>query len=234
MSIQPDLSKFPELSDELKKQCIDELNTYIWDNHWNNLANKKELIQQAVTLSDKLNYPYGIAFSILNTGVFYCVLESFEAVPHLVNALHLFQELNDYKGTIRALNALGISYKQAALYDKCMDYFQEVVSIAEKHHDEKYRVTAYINMANSYFQLGNYSQAKSILLNLLEISHKVDIGRNLISIYHFLGNTSLKLDEMNEALDFFTKALEICMKFGQNLQEPFCLTNLGDYYRITG
>ncbi len=117
MEKKQDLSNFYKLSDESKKQRIDEINEFIYYDLYKGVGNEKQIIQKLHDCSKELDYTRGIAFSELNLGNYFCSLESYEGIPHLNKSLALFKKIGDSR-ILRSLLNLGSSYMFASLYNR--------------------------------------------------------------------------------------------------------------------
>ncbi len=230
----PDLSDFSELSGDAKKQRIDDMNNYLWDNNWSEIEKKKEIILEVIEFSEQINYIEGLAFSTLILGVFFCNKESIEAIPYLNRSLTLYQSIRDSTGTIRCKNNLGNIYRYAGLFDKSLDYYQEAASLAEETGNLYYQAMTCINIGMVYSDLKNDLQAKPFLFKALKITQNYDLGDGVIHLYQVLGDVLYRLGELKNAQEYYIKALDSSRKFNQTSLEPYCLTNLGEYYQIEG
>ncbi len=234
MSNIPDLSDFSKLSREAQKKRIDKVNNFLWDNIYKKLENREELIQQTTSLSEGINYTEGIAFASLNMGGFLNLQKSADALPYINRALNLFKKTKNIRGIIRALNNMGFAYSNVALYEKALDYYENVVDLAEKEGDNFLLSTAYHNLGDVSLDLGNFDQAKTFLLKSLDIIQRLKIFKDIPISYLNLGIVSWKLGEKKNAREYFHLAIKMCHRYNQKFSEPGCLTSLGRFYQDQG
>ncbi len=227
-----DLSDFDQLSDNKKRERIDDVNQYLWDNIWSEIENKKEISEEVIKYSEQLDYTEGAAFSILHMAVYYSIRKSPEDLPHFKIALKLYQSINDSKGILRCLNGLGVAYKQAKLYNKALEYYSEVAFLAKKENDQNMLSAAYDNISSVYIELGNFTQAKTILLKSYEIDKTIE--GDLTNSYLSLGKVCYKMNEFENSIDYLKKALEYCHKSNQDSLLPEILNYTGKCHQELG
>ncbi len=92
---------------------------------------------------------------------------------------------------------LGLSYHHLELYEKAVDAFEFAIAI-----DETY-LPAYTNMAQTYVMMGNLRKA----IELYHESETIESADALTLCY--LGECHEKLQEYDEALQYYNKALEM-------------------------
>lgn len=130
-------------------------------------------------------------------------------------------------------NLLGDYYKRISVSDSTLKYYKKALDIAVKVDYNKYFPSIGYNIANSYWLIGNYSQALEMALqlkNFYDVNGKIEEQAHLINL---LGIIYLKLLDFSSALENLEHAARICEEKNNMGLLGVVYANIGNlYYRM--
>ncbi len=134
----------------------------------------------------------GIEEIIESASIFYEKKQYEKAINEYLNALKL-----DPK-SITCLICLGNAFSMLQQNDKAILCYEDVIKINNKIPE------AYYNKSIIFYDLKKYTQSKEALM------HAISLDSNYVEAWISLGHVSLKLNESNEAIRAYQRALDIC------------------------
>ncbi|GEM_PF-5653979 len=132
-------------------------------------------------------------------------LEFLKSIDSYNNSLKLAEKLEDHVKMANIYNYIGVSYRQLKEYDLARVYYQKVIDMKDKLGDgKKFTVgQAYHNIANTYFEQGEFDLAEENFLMTLAIQKKEE---SFIT-YMDLGELYLRQGKMEAAQNRFQQAM---------------------------
>jgi DNA-binding SARP family transcriptional activator len=127
------------------------------------------------------------------------------------------------------LNNLGMAYGVQRM-PQSITYLEQALAISRELGNGPAEAQAATNVANTYFRLGNFTEARAAAQRSIDIERKVGnrfgegIGLGI------LGGASSELGEFGEAINFLQEALAISRELGDRDFEAETLADLGDAY----
>ena len=135
--------------------------------------------------------------------------ESSKALERYLEALSIYEELEDKKGIATCYNKLGIVYRALGENEKCLGYYDKSIAISKELNDSLSIASVINNKAQIYMNLGNDKKALQCLLESLEIVKALGLHTN-VSLY--LSNLSYYYSAINDysnAMDYIDQSLAL-------------------------
>ncbi|WP_162053215.1 tetratricopeptide repeat protein [Pontibacter pamirensis] len=213
---------------------VDSLNSKAWNLRVINSNQARLYSQEALQLSESLDYSKGKAESLRTLGFCYLRLSEHEkALQHLGKAFQLFKLLDDVKGQSDVLEYRGIISRSQGDYAVSLELLFKAAELREKINYQEGKSLTNYHLGITYKYLGNYSIALDYLLQCLSISKK---NKFWMGESYSLNNIGLIYFENNDfanALVCFQKSLRIRKANGDQWGEAGCLDNIGlTFFRL--
>lgn len=165
--------------------------------------------QEALSLSQKINYKKGIAESFKFQGTANYLLGNFKnAENHYSKALVVNEEIDNKIGIMSCLSNLGSVNNVQNKYAIALQYYQKAIRIGEILKEEKNTANTYVNMGIIYSELKNYDLALFYFQKGLDLQTKLNYGPGIAAGFANIGNVYFKTKDYNKALTFYIKALD--------------------------
>jgi signal transduction histidine kinase len=164
-------------------------------------------------------------------GVVYQKQGSFDkALENQLNALKLFEELNDDIGISYSLNNIGIINQNMGLFDEAIKYQLQSIAIKEKIKDRYGLAGSYVNVGNIYLLQGNYPKAREFYLKAEKIAREIGDKEYLSNALNNLSRIYIRTNLYREALPYVDESLALRKSLGDIKGMVSCLINHGKIY----
>jgi tetratricopeptide (TPR) repeat protein len=168
-----------------------------------------EFAQQALELSESINYKTGIAEAYNNLGIFYRSKGIYDlAIDYTFNSLAIMEQIKNIKGIGRCYNLIGIIYYYLQNYQLSLEYYNKALQINIAQNDKKWIAGNYNNVGMIYEKTDEYSKSLEYYFKSLETSIELNNKNwiannygNIGSLYQVMGNP--------KSLEYFFKRLEL-------------------------
>ena len=127
------------------------------------------------------------------------------------------------------LNNLGMAYG-VQRREESLGYFEQAIALSRELGNGPGEAQAVTNIANTYFRLGNFAEARGAALRSLDIERRVGDRFGEGIALGILGSACRELGEYDEAINYLHQALEISRELGDRDGEAECLKDLGEAY----
>jgi tetratricopeptide (TPR) repeat protein len=203
-----------------------------------------EYFERSLKLKYEIGEPDTIITTLDNIGIAHAKLGHREAsIKKWEDALSLAREINDEYSEARILSNVGIQYKDLG-DQRALKYFEQALVIDKKIGNLMGVGLNSLNLADLYVQQDQDSRAlilaKEALFILSEIgSPKIQLAENVIKqlqireamkLYN-MGDECKEKGDFQEAIDYYSKALNICREVGEERGQVFALGGLGLVYQ---
>jgi len=131
-------------------------------------------------------------------------------------ALRLFQEIGDLRGSALALRGLAWAALHQASYTEARNKFQEGLATFRKLRDQVGITTTLGGLGFVLFIIGEYREAVSIHEEMLDLCREAGDQGGIARALAFLGMDSFVLREYEKARDLFRQSLAIFREIGNN------------------
>lgn len=188
---------------------VDSLLTLSKSNYGISTTKMLDYAQEALSLSQKINYKKGIAESFKFQGTANYLLGNFKnAENHYSKALVVNEEIDNKIGIMSCLSNLGSVNNVQNKYAIALQYYQKAIRIGEILKEEKNTANTYVNMGIIYSELKNYDLALFYFQKGLDLQTKLNYGPGIAAGFANIGNVYFKTKDYNKALTFYIKALD--------------------------
>jgi len=169
----------------------------------------------ALTLSEKLNYTFGIATAYNRRGGSLEKLSNYpEALKSYENALRIREELKDKKGMGSAYNNIAVLYSEQGKTLDALKNYEMAAHIREEIGDKRGLATTHGNMGIAYKELGNYEQALKHQFQSLTLSEEIGNKQGIGLSYSSIGVVYAKQKKYSDALKYQLMSLSIHKELG--------------------
>jgi serine phosphatase RsbU (regulator of sigma subunit) len=197
--------------------------------------NNMEMVNYYATLelelSQKLNYKKGIAYGLLNKGIFYWSTGSYNtALYHYKKSLRVMTELGIKKGESSCYLNIGQVNCELGNYNEALKYMFQGVKIKDEIGDKKGLSSGYNNIGNVYQYQGNGAEALKYHLKSLKIKEELQDKVGISMSYNNIGLVFSVQGKPDEALMYYKKGVAIMEELGDKQGIGNTYTNIGNIY----
>ncbi|HET6227576.1 MAG TPA: tetratricopeptide repeat protein [Bacteroidia bacterium] len=181
---------------------------YLFDLH--DHANMKKYADLELVLSQKLNYEKGIAYSLLNNGIYYWSVGEYNtALYHYKKSLKLMMNTGIRKGESSCYLNIGQVYVDQGKYKEGAEYLLKGTNLKKLLGDTRGVSTGYNNLGNVYQYQANYAEALKYHLMSLKIKEELKDNVGISMSYNNIGLVFNSQGKSDEALEYYKKAAAI-------------------------
>ena len=189
---------------------------------YRNIKKLKNLSQQLLEESEKLNDKFGEVFALNHLGLAYATLQDSQTTYELtMRALPIAKALNCPRQLGQILNSLIWFYEQTGQIEKAIETNYEIRKIAEKHNDYTLLCDVITNEAVLEFAVHqtDFETRRNNFLKVIEYSQRYDVNLPMSISLLNLSVLYLHKGEFEEALRYaeqgYQEALETDYIYGQ-------------------
>ncbi len=229
-SLEKQLVNLPE-----NTQKVDALNELSYFYHNNDIAQTFAYANEALALTNRLNYTKGKAHAFHNL----CIANSISGNSQLAmefndKVIQLADSIKAYELLINAYRAKGIIQNKASNPVLAIEFFQKSFDLAQQENYSSGIIMACFSLGNAYMELDKFEQARDYyqlaLATAKSIKNKNDLGwgnRCMARTYYDEGNYV-------KAESFFKKALEIAREIKDKRSLAFALSDFANNHLKMG
>lgn len=223
--------KLNEIEESSGVTKVNLLNALAYSLHTSDAEKTKEFAQEALILSNELNYARGIAESNKNLGIYFVVFgDSTKAEEFCRTALKEYSKLNDLSGKANILNILGVIERDKGNLKECINFHYKSLEIREKLGDKKAIGQVLDNIGNSYHSLEDYDNALEYHKKATELFEEIGYKQGLGASYNNIANCYDNSNDSVNAIKYYFKAVK-CLEDLDNKQYlANVLQNIGNIY----
>ena len=233
-------SSIDSLLNELKTTKEDTikvnlLNTLSWEYHYSDYDKANEYAQQALQLSNKVNYKKGVATSFYRIGIVHHLRGNYaKALEYYQKSLIIKEELRDKKGIAKCLMNIGSVHFRQDNYTKTLEYYQKSLIIKEELGDKQGVSTTLNNIGNVHISQGNYTKAIEYYQESLKIKKELGDKHGISSCLNNIGNVHRDQGNYTKALNYYQGSLKISEELGDKKAIANTLSSIGFSYTYQG
>ncbi|MCW3105341.1 MAG: hypothetical protein JWO09_3781 [Bacteroidetes bacterium] len=164
-----------------------------------------------------------------------------EALQNLLNALRIYNTLNNTAGIATTSNSIGNVYTEQQNYTEALKNYSLALKAYEKAGNKSGIASAYSNIGTILILQGNYTKASESISSALEIRREMNdpVGmtvcyNNLATIYYVQATAaqdkSTKQKNLDKALETYLTALTISEKADDKAANISSYTGIGNIY----
>lgn len=187
---------------------------------WDHAMNE---VLRAGYIAKEQNLPLHVGISKKLLGQCYTLTGSYEeAQIELEEALEILISLDDHRGIMESLDALGNLYFRQSKYPEASDYFERALSY---HTEEKPNYTTIGRMGLTYMNLGQHKKGIQIIEKYLKRKDPGKLHECIMSVN--LGIIQLEYGDFQGAEYNFHNGLHLSQLLGNRLFESISYGSLG-------
>ncbi|MFY9308774.1 MAG: tetratricopeptide repeat protein [Bacteroidia bacterium] len=188
--------------------------------------------QQALTLSEKVNFKKGRVEAYLWIGTAYTNKGDYENALKLL--LIALKESTDKRNTGKINNNIGLIYYAQGNYAEALRAHFASLRIRKEIEDKQGIAASYNNIGNVYYSQGNYPEALRNHFASLKLKEQFGNKLGIASSYNNIGNVYFKQKNYSEARKNHFAALDISKEIGNEQGIADSYNNIGNAYADEG
>jgi PAS domain S-box-containing protein len=191
----------------------------------------KQHAQEALKLSEELNYETGIAESYRMIGLYNKVRANYgTALDYYLKALSSFSAIDDKHGMAETLNNIGNIYKEQKKYGRALNYFQQSLDIKLEINDKRGIGISYTNLGIIAALQNDMEKATKYYGKALVIFEELDNTYRIGRLNYYIGEIYQKKSLNEKALKYYLKALNIRKSINDKNGVITCQQKIADIY----
>ena len=174
---------------------------------------------------------------------YYRETEDFDSqVECCQQVLPVFRQIGDRDGEIDTLCNLGFAYLSLYQYQEAIESYQSVLPILRQMNNQQEEANVLGNLGDAYLSLSEYQQAIDCYQQALPIFRQIGscseesralknqaFRKEALTLVH-LGSIHLTLNQFEQAIEYYRKALNCYQVYGSSLEKANTLNSLGHVY----
>ncbi len=230
-SLNAGLSKNKDWADTNKAGLLIEL---AYEYHKADPNKGLKIAEEALQLSEKLNWKNGIASASNRMGLCYWAKAEYpKALESQFKALPIFEETQNKKGIATVLGNIGLVYDGQQDYEKALEYHFKALKLNNELSDSSGVARNMGNIGMAYDAQADFKNSLDYYIKALNMyeamNDKNGMARNL-------GNIGFVYNEQGnhiKALEYHFKALQMNLALGNKILTALNYGNIGEeYYNI--
>jgi len=199
--------------DSSKVNSLNSLSTQLWQ--IGDYDRAKRYADDALTLSQKINYKKGKATAYNNIGVIYDYQGHYsEALDNYFISLKINEEINNKKGRAGCFSNIALIYDEQGLYPDALKNHYASLKIFEEIGDKKGIARTYNNIGLIYKNQGDYDEALKNYFASLKTKQEIGDKMGISVSYNNIGNTYALQENYPEALKNYLASLKLKLEIG--------------------
>jgi len=222
------LLRFKDKNDTIKVNLLNEKAIKAYSN---NIDESLQLSQQALTLSEELNFTKGKALSLRLIGNVNFYKSDFStALEYYNKSLRIYDDLENKKGIALCYNNIGDIFKTEGNFTMALEYYKKALIISEEIKDKKTVSYCYLNIGNIYINLSDYTKAMDYLIIALIKSKEIGDKRGTSTILNSFGVVYELRGEYLKSLEYYKNSLKLNKELNDILGEAYSNLNIAIIY----
>ena len=196
---------------------------------------RKKFMQEALSLSQQINYPAGEAYALAAMGYYKALDGNIQEADSLQRRAEVLAE------KISDPNLTGILFYRIGMkkvntgHKEGMDDFFKAEKIFENTNNFDKLARCQASIASAYqLNYSNYPGAMEYLMKASESAEKANSADISFTVLNSWGNLYLLLGDYENALHYMNKAADEVKKAGAEMSKTQLVNNMGEIYRLTG
>jgi tetratricopeptide (TPR) repeat protein len=171
------------------------------------------LTNECIGIYTKLAYKPGLMASYSNRGSEFDFLMQFDnSIRDLNISIELARELNDKYQEIKNISNIGVVYWHMKKPGFALRYLNRALEMSDES-DDAYNIDNTLKtIAEIYTYQKQYSKANEILVKVLKRNEELENGRQVAVIMTAMGRNLIELNEIDKAMGYLSKSLEITVR----------------------
>ncbi len=211
------------------------LSELYYGTYHNDLDLAEKYARESLRLSEKLDYPMGVAQSLYMMGSFHNTqINNDSAEVYLKKAFALYSELDYERGIFISNHLMGAIANRLGRYQKALEIFTTCIENRIKVGDSMKLAGTYIHRSNVHENMGNHRIAYNDVLSALEIYNEIDQPLWKADALYQLGVLDAIFKNYEKAADYSVQAFKIYEQYGDKKFMGTSANGIGAYYLKLG
>jgi signal transduction histidine kinase len=153
-----------------------------------------------------------------------------QSVGFGLEAINLARTYNNYVGLAKGYGFVGVAYRVLGNYSKSTDFYFNGLDIALENNLEEEQGYAYLNIANLFIYQEFHTNSIENIKRATEIAERIN-NKGMLAYANLYHGRALQLvNELDLALEFLQKSLNIRKELNLRREQAVCLKYIGDIY----
>ena len=211
---------------------VDLMNELAWELRWKDVRRALALSQQAAEHSLSLSYRRGLANSLhLQADVHMLQSSSLTAMARSLEALRLFEDMDDQQGQARVLNTLGNVYHSLGDYSNALKTHLRGLKMKESAENRKSLTRPFNTIGTVYHRLNDTARAMEYFLRNLKIDEESGDRSGDVDVLNNAGLVQQEMGEYEKVFETYTRSLD--PRDSKTVEHAVLLMNVGNvYYKL--
>lgn len=211
------MSTLPASELERQQKLVDALNTQAYDERYNNTQLALQLAQDALKKAEALHYEEGTAWALRNIGIAQAIIGNYEeSEKNFLDALKIFERLENTRGLGLTLANLGTVYQQMNRMDGAVEYLLRSLRYLQLVPDLAFFYgQALANLGSLFGELEQFSLAREYHEQAVQIYESVQSPRGMLFSLISLGGFAQMTQDYAMGERYLARALDIASELGE-------------------
>ncbi|NQV02875.1 MAG: PAS domain S-box protein [Bacteroidia bacterium] len=215
------------------KNRIDTLNIHANQTIQLNSSVAKEYADQALVLSEKIQYSQGQAEACEILGMFYASKDEFaEALKMFFKFLELEKHLENMDKEIRGNLRVSAIYLRIQNFERAKQYIENALILAKKERSAKSLGWVYHYFGLYYYEIRDTNAALIAALKSYEYFRETVDYEMLARSEKLLGDIYIELSRFDDAIHSYNKAIEFFNETNLIVEKGILLTRIAHVYQL--
>ena len=190
---------------------------------------------EALSLSQKLNYESGKAWAYSNIGNYYWYTGNYvRTSEYYLRSLKIYEQQNDSSGIASSYRDIGWLYVMQNNHDAALENYFKAVKITEARKEERFLGILYNDIGVAYKSQKKYNLALEYQQKSLQIKEKRKDKEGTATSYGNMGILYQEKGEYDLAVEYLSNALKLYEELGDRNYLIAAYNNLGLAYEAQG
>lgn len=233
--------KNPEITKLLKKLSVSKEDTVKVDilirlaqlSEFHDINKFERFSREALDLSEKINYPHGIAYGKYYLGSVFINYDFDYTEKLAIESYHLALKIKDSLLIARIYNLIGNLKSNVGEKEASLSNFQKALVILEKIRNDSMAAGIYNNIGNYYSEQLKERLSFLFYHKAVAINKRTGNYEWLAVNYSNMGNEFLRLQKVDSALEYFNLTLKTVEERRITRLLPSVFLNMGRCYLAT-
>jgi signal transduction histidine kinase/DNA-binding response OmpR family regulator len=190
-----------------------------------------EFANQAINLSDSLDYDMGRLESLNLLGLYFYTISDYQKALNLhEQALAISERINYAKGQSESHYYIGNIYREKGNYSKTLVHHNKALEIQKFIGDSSGIARIYNSIGIVYRIQGDYPKALEYCQKSLRIKKQIGDRYDLSTVYNNIGSIYYYQNNYPKALDYYNRSLKISEEINDEIAIVTSYNNIGILY----
>lgn len=219
--------------DDLTVEHLDAINELSWEIKYADSKRSLELSRKVRDLSEGRVYLKGMAYALRNSAACHWLFANYDlALSEALEALRLFEELEDEFGRAHAMNIVGNVHERLGNHTIALEFHRKGLEIRQEIDDVEGASTSLNNLGNVYSSFGEYATALNNYLESLRLYQEINNSLGISRALNNIGYIYTRLEDWDKALDHLQRALLLKQQIGDKQNEGLVLIHIGNVHEF--